>query len=368
MAAKTTRRHVFLEALLILICLSLCCLLYQVGSYRVVVLNLFFLPVVLSAFLIGRYGAGILALLCVVGASAIVAMNLSTFAANPSPLVTGLALTAWGAVLGITSILVGTLSDESTRKIDELHDAYLGVMEVLVQYLNSGDAQFKGRAIMLSSLSQQVAARMGLSDAEIDNIRVAAMLQDIENVEVTARVIRKAVGTLSRDSQKPSVEHTFHGSDLIRSFSMVLTGALPLLVDHGDCLHVDEARNEVTPSVEPSLGRRLIATVRRYLTLLSDEACLGKPRLAIAALKRDLSADHHPMIIHALEQVVLRSGDVTPVDEVEALTAANSFISLLLGTSSGKRAKPAASEPPATATTDTRQPIAEEAGTAGSRS
>ena len=136
-------------------------------------------------------------------------LHSHSFVTYTPPLVIDLILTIWGAVLGITSILVGTLSDASTRRIDELHDAYLGVMEVLVQYLNSGDPKLKNRTAKLSELSQQVAARMRLSDAEIDNIRVAALLQDIENIEVTARVIRKAVGTLSQGSQRKQLEHTF---------------------------------------------------------------------------------------------------------------------------------------------------------------
>jgi hypothetical protein len=304
-AVKTLNQRIFLEALLVLICLALCCLLYEVGCYRVFVLNLFYLPVVLSAFFLGRYSAGLLALICVVCASAIIAFRLSTFAAYSPPLVTALALSVWGAVLGITSILVGTLSDESHRKINELHDAYLGVVEVLVQYLNSGDPQLRDRELRLSGLCRRVAARMKLSEAEIDNIRVAAMLQDIENVEVTARVIRKAVGTLARGERKTPLEHTFHGSDLLRSFASVLTGALPLLVDHGDCLQVEDGKGDTYVPAEAPIGTKIISTVRRYLTLLSQESCQGEPRYAIRALRRDLGCDCHPAIVQALEQVVL---------------------------------------------------------------
>jgi hypothetical protein len=336
MATKTLQRRMFLEALMILTCFALCALLYHVSSYRVVFLNLFFLPVVLSAFMLGRYGAGILALLCVVCASVVIALNTGSFSARTTPLVIGLALTAWGAVLGITAILVGTLSDQSAQRIEELHDAYLGVMEVLVQYLNSGDPKLRDRAVKLAELSQRVAIRMGLSDTEVDNIRVAAMLQDVENVEVTARVIRKAVGTLSRENLKTPLEHTFSGSDLIRSFGLVLSGALPLLTDHGECLQANDAKDGVLAPPEPVMGTRIIATVRRYLSLLSSGSCRGKPREAIITLKQDLSGEYHPATIHALEQVVLRSGDQAGVNEIEALTAANSYISLLLGTPSRK--------------------------------
>jgi hypothetical protein len=349
MAAKTLKRRMFLEALMILSCFALCGLLYHISSYRVVFLNLFFLPVVLAAFMLGRYGAGILALLCVVCASVVIALNTGSFAARSSPLVIGLALTAWGAVLGITAILVGTLSDLSARRIDELHDAYLGVMEVLVQYLNSGDPKLKERSVKLAELSQRVAMRMGLSDAEVDNIRVAAMLQEVENVEVTARVIRKAVGTLSRDNLKTPLEHTFSGTDLIRSFGLVLSGALPLLTDHGECLQTNDAGDGIVATPEPVLGTKIIAAIRRYFTLLSSDSCHGKPREAIMTLKQDLSGEYHPAVVQALEQVVLRSGDMAGVNEIEAMTAASSYISLLLATPTRKAEQPACDTPNASA-------------------
>ena len=200
MLRKTDKEHRILEIALILVCVSLCCLLYRVGPYRMVVLNLFYLPVVVAAFYLGRYLAGVLALLCVVCAAVATALDLGTLATVSSPLVVGLALTIWAAVMGINAILVGTLSDERMAKIEELHDAYLGVVNVLVQYLNSADPRRSDRARQIAELSQRVAARMKFTDRQVDDIRVAAMLQDIEHIEVTARVIRKAVGEVAQPS------------------------------------------------------------------------------------------------------------------------------------------------------------------------
>jgi len=322
MSHKIPEQHKSLEIALILVCMGLCCLLYRVGDYRMVVLNLFYLPVVLSAFFLGRYRAGILALLCMVCVSVVITLNLNTVTVYTSPLAIGLSLTIWGAVLGINAILVGTLSDESTRKIDELHDAYLGVVEVLVQYLNSADPKLMDRATRISELSQQVAARMRLSDTEIDNIRVAALLQDIESLEVTARVIQKAVGNLMHDNRKNRLEHTFNGSDLVQSLGSVLTGALPLLVDHGDCLHTDDAEGVRLPA-KPALGAAILYTVRSYLTLLSQDPSTPSPRQAINALKNDFECDHHPAVVYALEQAVLHAAETEVEDEQEELVAAS---------------------------------------------
>jgi hypothetical protein len=309
-----------LELILIVICIALCCLLYRVGNYRMVVLNLFYLPVVLAAFFLGRYHAGILALFCVMCVSVVYSLNLNTATAFSSPLVIGLALAIWGAVLGINAILVGTLSDEKMHKIEELHDAYVGVVEVLVRYLNSADPKLKDRATRISELSQQVAARMRLSDKEIDDIRVAALLQDIESIEVTARVIRKAVGDLSNVKRRSAVEHTFNGRDLVHSLGSVLTGALPLIIDHRGGLTPDESEDSIPTPVEPVLGAKILRTVRRYLSLLSQTPS-GRPQEAMSLLKNDLECEHHPAVLHALAQEVLHSAKIASDRELLEVAA-----------------------------------------------
>jgi hypothetical protein len=312
-----------LEVILVIICIALCCLLYRVGHYRMVVLNLFYLPVVLAAFFLGRYHAGILALFCVMSVSVVVALNLHSFAAFMSPLVIGLALAIWGAVLGINAILVGTLSDENSHKIEELHDAYVGVVEVLGRYLNSADPKLKVQAARVSELSQQVASKMRLSDKEIDDIRVAALLQDIESIEVTARVIRKAVGDLSNDKRMNPEEHTFNGSDLVHSLGSVLTGAMPLLLDHHIGLNVEDGEESISP-VEPVLGAKILRTVRRYLNLISQGSDPVHPRDAINTLKHDLEFEHHPAVLHALEQVLFRTSKAVSDLEIPELVASES--------------------------------------------
>jgi hypothetical protein len=306
MSRKKCQQERVFEIALILLCLGLCCLMHRVGSYRMVVLHLFYLPVALAAFFLGRYRAGVLALLCVTCAAVVMALDLGTAVAYNSPLVIGLALTIWGAALGLSAILVGTLSDERTHKIGELHDAYVGVVEVLSRYLNSADPKLKDRATMISELSQEVAARMRLSEKEIDDIRVAALLQDIEHIEVTARVIRKAVGDLADSGAGSACEHTFNGSDLVHSLGSVLTGALPLLLDQ-DVSFGLAAEDGLGAPANSSLGTKIIRIVKSYVDLLYHDAGTTTPQDAIDLQMADTEDDHNPAVIHALEQVVLRS-------------------------------------------------------------
>ena len=301
-----------IEISLFSICIFLTCLLYFVVGFKMVVLNLFYLPVVLAAFYLGRHRAGILALLCVVFASVVAVLDLESFAATTSPLVIGLSLTVWGAVMGLNAIFVGTLSDERTQKLQELHDAYLGVVEVLSRYLKSADPALKDSSKRISGLSQEVARQMRLSDREVDDVRVAALLQDIDNIEITAKVIHRAVGDLSK--AMPADEHTFHGSDLVHSLGSVLTGALPLILNHSDSLVSDIGDSEERTKLETPFGARIIETVTRYDALVYCGSPIS-PEEAINVLRADLDTEHHPAVIHALEQLSMTSDQFSDIQD-----------------------------------------------------
>lgn len=301
MSDKTPLHQRFLELALIFLCLGLCVLLHRIGAYRMVVLNLFYLPVVLAAFFLGRYQAGVLAVLSVILAAVVTALDLDQVVAYTTPLTIGLALTTWAAVLALTALLAGTLSDERNEKIEELHEAYVGVVEVLSRYLNSADRRLNKRSTMCANLSQQVASRMRLPSSQIDDIRVATLLHDMENIEVTSKVIRKAIGDITHGN---SEQHTFHGSDLAQSLGTVLHGALPLLADRRPDFDLAGEENEDVRAADLPIGSHVIRTVRSYVNLVTEPTDPPSPREAIMILHNDLDDEHHPAVLHALEQVI----------------------------------------------------------------
>ncbi|HEV3340033.1 MAG TPA: HD domain-containing phosphohydrolase [Pirellulales bacterium] len=307
-----------LEIMLLVVVVGLACLFYQVQGYKLVVLNLFYLPVVLCAFFLGTYRAGILAVFCVTAASIVTVTNIEGFASFFSPLMIGLVVTVWGAVLGLVGILVGTLSDERKAKTAELHEAYIGVVEVLSRYLQSANARLKARSIRVAELSQKVAVAMRLPLKLVDDVRIAALLYDIGNVEVTTRVFRKAVGTLETDPAKLE-QHTFRGIDLIQSLGSVLSGASPLLV------HRPEASHDLQSTGDMPLGTRIIWVVRAYDELTAEQRP-GRPAVdckeALAELRRDQDCGYDREVIDALERVVSKGEIDEPYESLELASSA----------------------------------------------
>lgn len=319
MPAISTKSQRVLEIFIVVIAVALTCLLHKMAGYKMVVLNLFYLPVILSAFFLGRYRASVLALLCVMTVSVVTALHLSEFAPLTSPIVIGLSIAVWGAVLGLTAILVGTLSDELSAKMHELHEAHVGVVEVLSKYLQSANQKLKDRSLRIAELSQQVAMQMKLSAREVDDIRVAALLLDMENIEITAKVIQKAVGDLE-DDQRISQQHTFPGTDLVQSLSSVLAGAFPLLLNQNGTGQFTQITSETSQPTEVPFGARIIQTVRAYDGLVSGDWSLVNDNAA-EAIDELRSADHHPVVLDALERILREIGTAEQVAAKERTTA-----------------------------------------------
>jgi len=305
------------EAMLIVVTLGMTFLLYQMGGYKVVILNLFFLPIVLSGYFLGRTSSGTLALFCILAVSVVVTTSSVTLASFSSPIMLALALTVWGASLGLTAILVGTLCDERAKTVDELHAAYVGVVEVLSKYLQSADTDVKARSIRVAELCQAVAERMRLSRKEIDDTRVGALLYDLGNVEITTQLLSRAVDTLEAHPTSART-HTFSGRDLVHSLGAVLSGAVPLLLHQGDsdsCTPFDRPEDRSTPV---PAGARVIRAVRAYDSIISGTSDNLSVQTAVQDLRKDIPAGFDPDVLDALEYCVGRSQRRTPSEPVLA--------------------------------------------------
>ena len=149
--ARTTA---FVEILLSLTCVGLTTLLYLMQGHKMVILNLYFLPIALGGFVLGRYCAGVLALLSALCASVVAALYLTEFTLAISTPATILSLAVWAAVLGLVSLLIGTLSDDCRGKMQELHEAYVGVAEVLAQYLQGANPRLNCARFAPPSLAE----------------------------------------------------------------------------------------------------------------------------------------------------------------------------------------------------------------------
>ncbi len=316
-AFKRNERHIF-EGMLILVILGLTLLLFRMGAYKMVVLNLFFLPVVLSGYFMGRTSAGTLALLSVLLATIVTTLGSGGLAAYNTPVMVALALTVWGATLGLTAILVGTLCDERAKTVEELHAAYVGVVEVLSRYLQSANPSVRAQSLRTTELCQSVATELRLPRKRVDDVRVAAMLYDLGNVEVTTQLFSRAVGTLQAKSDRAQ-SFTFSGTELVRSLGPVLQGAVPLLVGQDEaareCLELKDEHG----ITDMPIGASIIRSVRTFVAQTQDDVDVSNDliRRLVQDMRQDVAGTHDASVLDALERCLLHRSTSAVLETVQ---------------------------------------------------
>lgn len=125
---RAKRDRALLEIGIVLVIVGLMTLLHQSRFGTFAILNMFFLPVTLAGFFLGRYRACTTALLCVLAAAVVLWYR--------ADLTEWLGLWVWAGVIGLQSLVIGTLSDDHQREVvrlremhrtDTLSDALTGV-------------------------------------------------------------------------------------------------------------------------------------------------------------------------------------------------------------------------------------------------
>ena len=299
-----------LELMLIVVTIGVAFLLHRMGIFKVVVLNLFFLPVVLSGFFLGRVHAGILTVFSVLAVILVVFLEPSGFSTPSTPILIALAITVWTGALGLTAMLVGTLCDQRAETVRELHEAYQGIVEVLSRYLQSGNAHEEARSKRVAEFSQLMAEDLGLSVREAEDVRVGALLYDMGHVEITTRLIQRAADTIE-SARSTGEGHTFLGTDLAFSLADVLQGAVPLLLEQNDPL-ASQPSEEEKPSNElqkaASLGMCIIRAARSFDLIMKPPTgpSVHDVDAAIARLRDDHVGEYGQDVLNALERVVAR--------------------------------------------------------------
>lgn len=309
MSDKVTRDRHWFEIFLTLIVLATAALMVFIGPFKAVVLHLFFLPIVLAGYFVGRANAGVLALLSVLVVTIVTILSPTGFGSFEAPVLVGLAVTIWGAVLGLTAILVGTLCDTRAATVEELHTAYVGVVEVLSKYLQGGNPHAKSRSTRIAELSQMIAEELKLPRKQVDDVRVAALLHDLGNMEITTQLITRMFEQLGHE---PPARHTFMGTELVHSLGSVLQGAMPLLATQDDAVRECLPQEDGLRAAEMPLGAQVLRTVRTFHNIVESRPIVARPQEVVQALRDDAYAGHNALVLDALERILERASQLEP--------------------------------------------------------
>ena len=239
-----------------------------VDSHRML-LTLYGLPTLYSAYFYGRRHATLTAIASVAVIGLLMHYNPVMFSRhNPTPLLEDrwYDLTIWGAVLVITAYSTGTLYERKEEHIRELRQTYHGVLVILQQFI-AKDKYTQNHSYRVSVYAASIAGEMGLNSDRIEDIRAAALLHDVGKLDISREILYKAA-RLTEKEFKEIQRHVEAGIQILEPVGGSLRRVLPIILAHHD--KFDGSGYHPTKGEQIPLEARILTVADVYDSLTSD--------------------------------------------------------------------------------------------------
>jgi putative nucleotidyltransferase with HDIG domain len=281
-----------------------------IGTYLIeeknIVLYFYYLPVLSAGYFLGRRMGILTAIFSILVVVISTLLFPQEFFKEKESFNTIAQLFSWGGFLILASIAVGTLYEQNELRLQDLKNAYIGVLEILSKYLESTDRYTKGHSVRVSELGMETAIAMQLPRQEVENIRVAGLLHDIGKIEVSGEILRKAA-KLSTEERELMDEHAVKGAYLLSSVGSVLKEVVPIVISHHQYFMkgIEDKRDGNGANKIP-LGARVVAVADAFDAMTTDRPYRKGilPREAIEEIVKNKGKQFDPGVVEAFTRVI----------------------------------------------------------------
>jgi putative nucleotidyltransferase with HDIG domain len=213
-------------------------------------------------------------------------------------------LCSWSVFLFLASVTVGTLYEQNERRLQDLKNAYIGIVEILAKYLESTDRYTKGHSIRVSELAMEVAIAMELPRSQVDNIRAAGLLHDIGKIEISTDVLGKAAALTSEEKALMD-SHVAKGAYLLSSVGSVLKEVVPIVVAHHKYF-MDTLEGSEKDAQKIPLGARIVAVADAFDAMVTDRPYRKgmQPWNAVEEIIAKSGKQFDPEVVSAFKRVI----------------------------------------------------------------
>ena len=200
---------------------------------------------------------------------------------------------------------VAAQTEELRQERERLHSMVVETVQALVRAQEAKDPFMRGHSDRVSDLAGSVASTLGLSDDQIDTIRLAARVMDVGKIGIRESVLNKP-GALTADEFEHVKSHVMIGVDIISSIKPLQDTLDPVRHHHE---HFDGTGYPAGLAGEQiSLGGRILAASDAYDALTSRRAWREPmtPPDALSFLEERSGSLLDPQVFAALRATVTR--------------------------------------------------------------
>ena len=208
------------------------------------------------------------------------------------------------------------LSERFESRTEELEAAKLEILERLARAADFRDESSYGHTTRVGELAARIAAQMGLSAAEIDQIRIAARLHDIGKIGVSDSILMKP-GRLAPAEFLAQEKHTVIGANILSGSRFpVLRLAEEIALTHHECWDGTGYPRGLREEEIPLCGR-IVAVADVFDALTHTRVYKSAWRLADAVdeIRHQRGRKFDPAVVDAFLAI---AADYVAGDELEA--------------------------------------------------
>jgi putative nucleotidyltransferase with HDIG domain len=264
-----------------------------------VLLGLYILPVIVSAYYFGRRHATLTAIFatCMVVLLSRINPALFSHADAQGPLQRWLDIAAWSGTLIVTAYAMGTLYEHMTRQVQELRETYHGVLMILRHFV-SKDKYTENHSYRVSIYAARIAQYVGLNPQRVEDVRAAALLHDIGKLDISRQILYKAAH-LTNEEFDQMKSHVEKGIELIEPVGGSLRRVIPIILAHHD--KFDGSGYHAKGGEQIPLESRIISVADVYDSLTSDRPYRKamSPFDAKEIIRKGAGMDFDPMVVDA---------------------------------------------------------------------
>ena len=271
-----------------------------------IVLNFYYLPVLVASYFLGRRMGLLTAILSILLVLVCALFFPSRFFSQNMLLQDIGRLSSWGGFLILASVTVGSLYEMNERQLHDLKNAYVGIVEILSKYLESTDRYTKGHSVRVSELSMEVAIAMDLHRTDVENIRVAGLLHDIGKIEISGQILRKAAD-LTTEEREQINKHAEKGARILSSVGSVLKEVVPIVMAHHEYFSNNgDGKDGKSKDIETPLGARILAVADSFDAMTTDRPYRKgmPPWQAREEITVNAGKQFDPQVVEAFKRVI----------------------------------------------------------------
>ncbi|WP_232526023.1 HD domain-containing phosphohydrolase [Sulfuriferula nivalis] len=182
---------------------------------------------------------------------------------------------------------------------DKLKKSFITSIRVFSNLIEMREGRMAGHSRRVADMARAIAQRMGMTDAEVQDIFLAALLHDVGKIGLSDRLIEKSFSSLTSEERTEVVKHPAKGEAALMALEQ-LHGAAKFIRGHHERFDGQGYPDKLAGLAIP-LGARILAVANDY-----DSVQLGtilnkhlSQQEAIAYIQEGRSNRYDPAVVDA---------------------------------------------------------------------